>query len=164
MSRVTRRSISNYDINVNYFNPETIIKFHRIIGPAFKGFRTITPERKVILDSILNSICTRGTDGKFLSKMQYAAEKLISGGIECGEIEYKSLSKEDILYLFIKIVDPDFKYVELMELAKDSGLEFNEYVTRYHGYCYKELLMYERIFINKFCNIHELEESFTIKK
>ena len=162
MSRVTRRSISNYDINVNYFNPETINKFHSIIGPAFKGFRTITPERKVILDYSfrrLNAICTRGTDGKFLSKMQSAAEKLISGGIE-----YKSLSKEDILYLFIKIVDPDFKYVELMELAKDSDLEFNEYVTRYHGYCYKELLMYERIFINKFCNINELEESFTIKK
>ena len=98
--------------DVTIFNTNSIKKFYSIL--KFTGFRNLSEERKEILDtyiaihrdSFLENSCGP------VSLACYTSEKLTTN-----PRKFSIENDDERVYVYIKILDPDFKFLEAYEMA-----------------------------------------------
>jgi len=120
----------------NYiFNKNSIIKFYKTL--KFTNFETISPDRKeeleVIVNKWKNTFILNSVGLQTL--MTYTAEKLTTS--------YKTYglkNGDEIAYFYIKIVDPDFMFLEVYESSN-----FDDEICKY---CMLNFHFYDKFLIH----------------
>ena len=107
------------ELNKTY-NRSTVKRFYTLI--RYHHFATITQERMKKLDEIIEKwryFFEQNADG-YRSKMTFVAEKLITSSKQFG-----LLNDDEKLYFYVKMVDPNFYFLEAYESA-NTHREFIE--------------------------------------
>lgn len=95
-----------------FFNKQVIIRFYQTL--KYTGFKNLTSERIQeidVLSDFYRPIFINNTTG-LLTLMHYTAERLITSSKN-----YGLTNGDEIAYFYIKIVDPDFLFLEVYEAA-----------------------------------------------
>ena len=127
-----------------YFNRQAIIKFYTSIG--FTNFNNLEEERIVAIDDIaLRSSFFMAYDTITLgSLMTRCAEKLTTSSRNFG-----LLNGDEAIYFYIKIVDPDFLFLEAYESANKKE-EIKPLCLQNFKIYDPTLIYFEKIFQRKF--------------
>lgn len=98
--------------DITVFNPDAIKKFYSIL--KFTGFRKLTEDRKQILDTFIAKYRDNFLENSCgpLSLACYTAEKLTTN-----PKKFSIENDDERVYVYIKILDPDFKFLEAYEMA-----------------------------------------------
>lgn len=127
-----------------FFDIKVIRKFYGILN--FSGFNTIAPERVKEIDEITdfwrpifinNTVSLR-------SLMHYTAEKMITSSKN-----YGLTTGEEIAYFYIKIIDPDFYFLEASECANTMD-DMKDLCFKNFGIYDAALIKLEKTFNDRF--------------
>lgn len=121
-----------------YFRKDVILKFYQYI--KMPNFESIDEQRRIELNTIINKyhyFFHNQTYG-LLTLMTMVSEKLLTS-----YRNYGLLSKDELAYFYINMIDPTLQFLEVYESANKVP-EIKEFCFKNFGICDKYLIELEK--------------------